>query len=370
MVDTSRAYNSVWQLRADAWCRLEDAADQLTRAAAVGKPIDGPHAICEELLTRLTPFEPLWAYPGAPRFAKLDRLFATARYDKFAHAVAQINRALSTEVYRRGIVDIADLDNQDALAPDQHQSDAQPAAHTHERPYFEVLAVESLTDEQKRTVRSAVQRWRRPDDEFTYELVLVSSVAEALVAARLNVNLQAVVIGRRFAAQSARDLSALADFVDTGVSDRLTDGESPGEWAEVLAAALTDLRPELDLYLMTELEVEKTAGRTDTNFRRVFHAREGFLELHLSILYGVAARYQSPFFSALKQYSHRPTGVFHALPISQGKSIVNSHWIQDMVGFYGLDVFMAETSATCGGLDSLLEPTGPLREAQDLAAKT
>ncbi len=40
-----------------------------------------------------------------------------------------------------------------------------------------------------------------------------------------------------------------------------------------------------------------------------------------------------------------------------------------MVGFYGLDVFMAETSATCGGLDSLLEPTGPLREAQQLAAE-
>ena len=39
-----------------------------------------------------------------------------------------------------------------------------------------------------------------------------------------------------------------------------------------------------------------------------------------------------------------------------------------MVGFYGLEVFLAETSATCGGLDSLLEPTGPLREAQELAA--
>ena len=83
----------------------------------------------------------------------------------------------------------------------------------------------------------------------------------------------------------------------------------------------------------------------------------------------VAARYRTPFFSALKQYSHRPTGVFHALPISQGKSIVNSHWIRDMVGFYGLDMFMAETSATCGGLDSLLEPTGPLRDAQQLAAE-
>jgi len=41
-----------------------------------------------------------------------------------------------------------------------------------------------------------------------------------------------------------------------------------------------------------------------------------------------------------------------------------------MVGFYGLDIFLAETSATGGGLDSLLEPTGPLRQAQELAAET
>ena len=129
------------------------------------------------------------------------------------------------------------------------------------------------------------------------------------------------------------------------------------------------MRPELDLYLMTEIEVEDVAGRLGLHFRRVFHASEGVLELHLSILQGVAARYRTPFFSALKQYSHRPTGVFDALPISQGKSIIHSHWIKDMVGFYGLDVFMAETSSTCGGLDSLLEPTGPLRDAQQLAAE-
>ena len=89
---------------------------------------------------------------------------------------------------------------------------------------------------------------------------------------------------------------------------------------------------------MTEIEVEDIAGRLGQQFRRVFHAREGVLELHLSILQGVAARYRTPFFSALKQYSHRPTGLFHALPISQGKSIVTSHRIKDMVGFHGLDV--------------------------------
>ncbi|HEX4587381.1 MAG TPA: ornithine decarboxylase, partial [Mycobacterium sp.] len=248
------------------------------------------------------------------------------------------------------------------------QLENQPATNRDQQ-YFEVLVVESMTEAQERALRKEVRSWRRPDDEFVYELVVVSSGDEALIAARLNVNLQAVVIRRRFSHRSTRDLSTLAEFVDTKISDELDDHKSPDERAKILATSLAKLRPELDLYLMTEIEVEDIAGRLGQQFRRVFHAREGMLELHLSILQGVAERYRTPFFSALKQYSHRPTGVFHALPISQGKSIVNSHWIKDMVGFYGLDVFMAETSATCGGLDSLLEPTGPLRDAQQLAAE-
>ena len=72
---------------------------------------------------------------------------------------------------------------------------------------------------------------------------------------------------------------------------------------------------------MTEIAVEDMAGQLSHHFRRVFHAREGSLELHLSILAGVAARYRAPFFEALRDYSHQPTGVFHALPISEGKSI-------------------------------------------------
>ncbi|MEO1161954.1 MAG: ornithine decarboxylase, partial [Pseudomonadota bacterium] len=46
-----------------------------------------------------------------------------------------------------------------------------------------------------------------------------------------------------------------------------------------------------------------------------------------------------------------------------------SHWIQDMGAFYGPNIFLAETSATSGGLDSLLEPHGPIKEAQELAAR-
>jgi arginine decarboxylase len=61
--------------------------------------------------------------------------------------------------------------------------------------------------------------------------------------------------------------------------------------------------------------------------------------------------------------------VFHALPVSRGKSISQSHWIDDMGRFYGQNIFLAETSATSGGLDSLLQPAGPIKRAHKRAAK-
>ena len=80
-------------------------------------------------------------------------------------------------------------------------------------------------------------------------------------------------------------------------------------------------------------------------------------------------RYETPFYTALKEYSQKPTGVFHAMPISRGNSIFKSNWIDDFGEFYGRNLFLAETSSTTGGLDSLLQPTGPLKKAQELASK-
>ncbi|MEQ9413556.1 MAG: ornithine decarboxylase, partial [Cyclobacteriaceae bacterium] len=77
----------------------------------------------------------------------------------------------------------------------------------------------------------------------------------------------------------------------------------------------------------------------------------------------------TPFYTALKEYSQKPTGVFHAMPISRGNSIFKSNWIDDFGDFYGRNLFLAETSSTTGGLDSLLQPTGPLKKAQELASK-
>jgi arginine decarboxylase len=226
-----------------------------------------------------------------------------------------------------------------------------------------------MTGAQERAVREDLRRLRRRDDAFVYEVVVVPSFEDASMAVLLNFNLQACVIRRRFVHHSRHDLSQLGSFFEERSDHQLVDSP-PEERAQMLARRIARLRPELDLYLMTEVSLEETAGRLSHHYRRVFHAREGLLELHLSILKGIEERYDAPFFEALRDYAHRPTGVFHALPISQGKSVVSSHWISDMVDFYGLDIFLAETSATCGGLDSLLEPTGSLRDAQELAAKT
>jgi arginine decarboxylase len=140
--------------------------------------------------------------------------------------------------------------------------------------------------------------------------------------------------------------------------------------ATTLARVIKNIRPELDIYLLTDRSVEKLAGSGETGqIRRIFHSVEEVMEVHLSVLDGVSERYDTPFFSNLKKYAQRPIGTFHALPIARGKSVFRSNWIRDMGHFYGTNLFLAESSATTGGLDSLLEPTGNIKKAQDLAAR-
>jgi arginine decarboxylase len=367
MVDQAGAYNSWWQFRNDSWSRLEEATARINSSRRRGRPIDEQmtEAVHEQCVG-LAPLEQFWAFPGHAAFGVVQELAAAGSWERLGRLVARIDRALVTESYRTGSLD--------DIAHAEHRADSEEMVFgvphdAFSRPYFEVLVVETMTPAQEEQLREEVRSWRRPGDPFIYDLVIVGSGIEAAVATRLNANIQACVIRRRFSHAAVRDLTRLANFSDTTLSNDLAD-HSPDERAQILAARLAQIRPEVDLYLMSEIAVEDVAGKVSHHFRRVFHAREGALELHLTILAGVAERYRTPFFEALRTYSQRPTGVFHALPISQGKSIVNSHWIRDMVGFYGLEIFLAETSATTGGLDSLLEPTGPLREAQQLAAET
>src|ERR1051326_3882878 len=295
----SHAYNSLWQVRTDAWSSLEEATSQLALAGAHQRPVEQLTDTGAAALDLLAPIERFWAFPGMPAFYKVRRLFATGKYDRCATMVGRINRTLATDSYRGSHTWDADEEE----AHEVHQAEQQ-------RPYFEVLVVEDMTEDQERSLREELRRWRRPDDQFLYDIVVVPSFDEAVMAARLNFKLQACVVRRRFAHRSRHDCSSLAQFVSLGECEDLMD-RSPDERAQVLARTLAKIRPELDLYLMTEIAVEDQIGRLSHHFRRIFHTREGSLELHLSILDGIGARYRAPFFSALRSYSHRQIGREH-----------------------------------------------------------
>ena len=292
-----------------------------------------------ELLNILGPIERFWAFPGTQAFQRLRRLFAAGRYDRFAALAGEINRALATDSYRSSEAGDLSADDDAREGGDVHR--AEPPRT--DRPYFEVLVVEDLSEAQERALREELRRWRRPDDPFVYEIVVVPSVDDAIMAARLNFRLQACVVRRRFTHRSRHESSFLAQFVVSSGPDDRDLGGRPGGPAQ----------PPFPAHLPHPGRVPGAAPVHPGRGRG-----RGRGPVSRAVLQR-AAQLQSP-----------ADRVFHALPISHGKSIVNSHWIKDMLDFYGLNIFLAETSATCGGLDSLLEPTGPLREAQQLAAKT
>jgi len=234
-----QAYNSTWQVRNDAWCSLEESSGQLVLAGAQHRPVEELGETVAGLLDVLGPIERFWAFPGMPAFQKVRRLFAAGKYDRFAALVRGINRALATDSFRTGHA--WDLGAEDeALDWAAHQMEQARA----DRPYFEVLVVEDMTEHQEHSLREELRRWRRPDDAFIYEIVVVPSLEDAIMAARLNFRLQACVVRRRFARRSPYDSSSLAQFVDSVVADDVME-LSPEDRVQVLARSLARLRPEL-----------------------------------------------------------------------------------------------------------------------------
>src|SRR5467141_5103445 len=181
----------------------------------------------------------------------------------------------------------------------------------------------------------------------------------------VNPNIAAVIINEGFALRSRHNATVLRPMMTaSGLND-----ESDAS-ALRLAHIIKRVRPELDLYLMSNRNVEEMAGNPEADVaRRIFYSVEELLELHLAILEGVQDRYDTPFFNNLKKYAQRPIGTFHALPIARGKSIFKSDWIRDMGEFYGPNLFLAESSATTGGRRIIKKPTGNIKKAQEKAAR-
>ena len=360
-------YYSATQLRADRWSALRETAESLLVHDVSGRQGSKLLQTAEQLLEALAPIEVYWAFPGMHAFEHLRRLLEQRNIEDLSISVRRVARALTSGAYRRRTIPIGsdEIDNEDY----EDESSLAPEDRALGRPYFEVLIVDNVNEHQERFLRNSLHRVRRAEDPFIYEPVIVPSLEDALMGILFNHNVQAVIIRPGLALKSKRQLPIIQRYLEQLKREEDVDGLQPSEYGPQACRLIAKVRPELDAFLITDRSAEDIAGLDLGRCRRVFYNQEDFLELHLNILRGVNRRYKTPFFTALKEYSRQPTGVFHAMPISRGKSISRSHWIQDMGAFYGPNIFLAETSATSGGLDSLLEPRGPIKEAQDMAAR-
>lgn len=86
------ADHSLWQLRADAWGRLEDASERLAAAVSQGGRTESLVEEVGALYELLEPIEYYWGFPGTRRFARARRMFAAGDFDRFARTIAGLGR--------------------------------------------------------------------------------------------------------------------------------------------------------------------------------------------------------------------------------------------------------------------------------------
>jgi arginine/lysine/ornithine decarboxylase len=356
---------SAAEARVDRWRSLHRLTKAL--AASDGSATERLRSEVNALLEELRPLEELNGYPGPELMAQVNEQLEAGDSPALARTVQRISAALMSNSYR---------DNAHAWSEDEDSESRMADAilpptlgrGQSRRPYFEVLIVAAGERATWPELRETFRKLRRDDDPFIYEPVVVGSFEDAVLAALFNYNLQSVVAvdGFGFASRHASPVlrEIVSPHVPADAADRI------GDMSGSLARVVRKLRPELDFFAVTDADVAKLAGADDSSLiRRVFYGVEEPMEIHLAILDGIKDRYETPYFDNLKKYAARPIGTFHALPVARGKSIFKSNWIRDMGEFYGTNLFLAESSATTGGLDSLLEPTGNIKVAQDKAAR-
>jgi arginine decarboxylase len=354
--------------RRDDWQRLQSLAQAWAAASGDAGAAAKLSGEARELLSRLETLESLWAFPGPALMQKLRDKLGGGDATGAAELARRLAKAVLGGTFRRD-------ENVWSENGDDESTDAKSRAPSYardgqpERLYFELLIVGSGTPADQERVRREMRQLRRPDDPFVYELVFAPSFEDASLATLFNFDLQAVVIYDGFPFKSKLNFAHMAEFLGRHMTID-PNAVDPTAFGTSLAAAVRRARPELDVYLLTDQSAERLAASADAkDVRRVFYDVEDLMELHLAILQGIGERYDTPYFDNLKKYARRPIGTFHALPVARGKSVFKSHWIRDMGEFYGMNLFMAESSATTGGLDSLLEPTGNIKVAQEKAAR-
>jgi arginine decarboxylase len=176
------------------------------------------------------------------------------------------------------------------------------------------------------------------------------------------------------AIESDGDLQAV--LVDDTLYTLSKNGSNPKKKLQMSALELvrriTRLRPELDVYILIAQEKEDDvvdalfAEAVDGYFYREERDYRGIYRI---LNAQIQERARTPFYDQLKNYVWMAKDQWHTPGHSSGESLRGSPWVNDFYDFMGEHVFDADLSVSVPMLDSLMEPTGVIAEAQAMAAK-
>ncbi|MDD2999226.1 MAG: aminotransferase class I/II-fold pyridoxal phosphate-dependent enzyme [Candidatus Riflebacteria bacterium] len=130
------------------------------------------------------------------------------------------------------------------------------------------------------------------------------------------------------------------------------------------------IRFEVTIFLFTDaadLPYSSTGGDLSGYFYKGDHDYDDVVRKIRSEV--INSKNRAPFFDKLLEYSRKSKDSWHTPGHSSGYSIKNSVWVRDFYEFFGANIFRADISVSVPMLDSLLHPTGVIKEAHELAAR-
>jgi arginine decarboxylase len=199
---------------------------------------------------------------------------------------------------------------------------------------------------------------RALDNPLGISFMGVTTAKEALAVIESEGGLQAVLVDDRLYSLAKNNGSATKKHLQTTALE--------------LVQRITRLRPELDVYILIAQEKEDDvvdalfAESVDGYFYREERDYRGIYRI---LNAQIQERARTPFYDQLKNYVWMAKDQWHTPGHSSGESLRDSPWVNDFYEFMGEHVFDADLSVSVPMLDSLMEPTGVIAEAQAMAAK-
>ena len=268
--------------RIDTWNLLDDACRHLAEVDLAG--LDKTHEVAKvrRLMDRLGAYERYWLYPGRENLATYRAHLDGLSTVRLAEEVSLAVRLLSEYGDRTALFDTS--------AP---LADQELVARAKQQQFYTVLLADDSPAMGPDCLAESLRELRDASDDVQFELLVVSSVEDAITAVALNGEIQAAIIRHDLPLRS-RDrvplMNTLLGVNDDPVSrDCGNDCIECGEW-------IRELRPHIDLYLLTDESIAAGSDDEPDIYDRTFYRLNDVTDLYSTVLAGLAEPFRHTVF--------------------------------------------------------------------------